>query len=547
MKKTLVAAGVLILIAVAVTVASDDPTRIWSEPAIPSREALDRLNLDMAWAVYVPMDGKRDGFASIQLDGNQVIVQTRSGMVTVLDAENGGRALWRSRPGRAYQAVLPPTFNHRAVVTNDSGDIYGLDRETGAMQWKYNLRVALSAPLSADDQKVYLSNVEARLIALRLPESGPAAPEIPPPTPSAGDDKKPDQAAPAPTTPPVPAVAPGDAHPVIAWDFDTNLRVENKAVLSRDTILMVIPNGAYLGVPKVGDAALGNSELYHYVGDSRYSAPRGYSDTAAYLATEDSHLYAVGIDSGKVLWRYFPGRPITRQPIAVDVDDGAVMDRDLYVTAVDKGMARLNRETGEPIWKIRRDDYSPEADRFVAANPKFVYATDGTGKLLILDRKNGAVLSRYDVRDYAFPVVNADSDRLYLAANNGLIVCLHDKDYAQALAYRRVVAPAAEKSLKERIKDLTDKLAKPISDPGGEMTTFKAYRLKLEKQYGVKMYVSERAFTNQKLPPPDDQMIQTPKADNKPLGEVLTDVVGQVKGEYTQIEDTLLVSPAKMK
>ncbi len=83
------------------------------------------------------MDGKRDGFASVQLDGNQLVAQTRSGMITLLDVENGGRALWRSRPGRAYQATLPPAFNSRGVFANDSGAIYGVDRATRALLWKY--------------------------------------------------------------------------------------------------------------------------------------------------------------------------------------------------------------------------------------------------------------------------------------------------------------------------------------------------------------------------------------------------------------------------
>jgi len=45
--------------------------------------------------------------------------------------------------------------------------------------------------------------------------------------------------------------------------------------------------------------------------------------------------------------------------------------------------------------------------------------------------------SRYDIRDFVFPVVNGATDRIYLASNNGLIVCLHDKDYAQALLYHK--------------------------------------------------------------------------------------------------------------
>ena len=76
--------------------ATDDPTRISSHPAPPSQQALDRLNLQQEWAVYVPMDGRRDSFASIQVDGNQLIVQTRSGMISILQADNGGRAKWRA-------------------------------------------------------------------------------------------------------------------------------------------------------------------------------------------------------------------------------------------------------------------------------------------------------------------------------------------------------------------------------------------------------------------------------------------------------------------
>ncbi len=323
------------------------------------------------------------------------------------------------------------------------------------------------APLSADEQHIYIENVEARLIAARLPELRKPAAATPSPTPSPGDATTPYEAS------PTKALTTEDVRPLIAFDFDTNLRVENKAVLSRDTIFLAIPNGSYLGVPKIGDASLGNTELYRYVGDSRYSAERGYSDTAAYLPTEDSHLYAVAIDTGKVLWRYIPGRPILRRPIAVDVDNGGVVEKDLYITAAGKGMARLNRDTGEPLWKISHDDYSPEADRFLAVNPKFVYVTDGAGGLLILDRKNGAVLSRYDIRDYAFPIVNADTDRIYLAANNGLIVCLHDKDYAQPLGYRKIVAAPVGKSLKERIQEVKDTLAKPITDPGGEKMLFR--------------------------------------------------------------------------
>ena len=559
MMKTYAGAGVLLLLAAAVSaVASDDPTRIWSQPSPPSRDALDRLNLQLEWSAYVPMDGRRDGFASVQLDGNQLIVQTRSGMITVLDSDNGGRALWRARAGLTYQAGLPPAFNRLSVFNSDSGNVFALDRQTGSLQWKHTLNVVLSAPIAADDTQIYFSNVQAHFTAFKLPAGSSTAPDaLPPPTP--GGETKPDDAKPA--TPPadkkpeessappggnVPAKAYAeDVRAFFAWDHSTNQRMENKAILSKDGIFLAIPNGSYLGLPKSGSVALGATELYRYAGDSLFSAPPGHADDAAYLSTQDAHVYAVSVDSGRVLWRYIPGKPVIREPVAVDVADGKNVDRDLYVTASEKGLARLNRETGEPVWNIRKGDFSPEADRILSVNPKFVYATDGVGRLLVLDRKNGTPLSRYDVHEFVYPIVNSETDRIYLASNDGLVVCLRDKEYVRPLVYRKGPAAPTEKSLAERVKEVNDKLAKPMTDAGGEKLAFLAYRERIAKQNDLKIFVSVRAFKDVKLDPPDEVMITTPKVDNMALGDVLKIVLKDVGGEYTLIEDTIIISPVK--
>src|SRR5487761_1818653 len=75
--------------------------KLYSQPVPPPRELLDRLNLKMNFRVYVPMDGRHDGLATVQLHGTTLFVQTRSGLVTLIDAETGA-ALWRQRVGRAY-------------------------------------------------------------------------------------------------------------------------------------------------------------------------------------------------------------------------------------------------------------------------------------------------------------------------------------------------------------------------------------------------------------------------------------------------------------
>jgi hypothetical protein len=94
-------------------------------------------------------------------------------------------------------------------------------------------------------------------------------------------------------------------------------------------------------------------------------------------------------------------------------------------------MHRIKRSTGELVWRNAR------ADRFLAANPKFVYALDPQGRLMVIDQARGKELTTLDTRDFVIPIRNDRTDRLYLTANNGLIVCLHDRDYRKPMEMRK--------------------------------------------------------------------------------------------------------------
>src|SRR5262249_20195549 len=99
------------------------------------------------------------------------------------------------------------------------------------------------------------------------------------------------------------------------------------------------------------------------------------------------------------------------------------------------GLFRVDRLTGETVWG------NGSADRFLAANPKFTYAMDRSNMLMVLDRKRGTELSQYCFRDFVFPVSNELTDRIYLAANDGLFVSLHDRDYPTPVEMKKVPEP----------------------------------------------------------------------------------------------------------
>src|SRR2546423_3764243 len=177
---------------------------------------------------------------------------------------------------------------------------------------------------------------------------------------------------------------------------------------------------------------------------------------------------------GGPAWRFPPGRPRDRKPL--------VNDDDVYVSANEGGVYRLNRRgldgktllallirrglvtepqrdevvkelvdkkqnAGNPAsilslmlqkrflteeqrakvhWRGGEDVWrNPEGDRVAAVNPKFVYALDTAGRLLVIDRERGRTLSRYDMHDYPVGINNEWTDRLFLGAHSGLIICLH--------------------------------------------------------------------------------------------------------------------------
>jgi hypothetical protein len=224
--------------------------------------------------------------------------------------------------------------------------------------------------------------------------------------------------------------------PQYLWDYVTETRpetrVEQASILTDEYLLQVGANGLFFVISKFEPRV-----FYHFQADAAVSAALGSHGEIAYIASEDFRVYALDIISGKILWRFASGGPIRQQP--------RVTDDSVYVAAERAGLYRLERSTGNSLW-LNRD-----AEHFLTANQKFVYATDSHGNLLILDRARGTQIASYaGLRDFVVPIGNELTDRIYLASNDGLLICLHDRDYPKPLLIKHVaemkpsVAPATK-------------------------------------------------------------------------------------------------------
>src|SRR5438128_11765759 len=77
--KTYLSAALVVLLAATMGSAQSESRFTYSQPAIPSRADLERLNLRQAWHTYLPVDGTRDGVFRVHIHAKLLLFHTRSG------------------------------------------------------------------------------------------------------------------------------------------------------------------------------------------------------------------------------------------------------------------------------------------------------------------------------------------------------------------------------------------------------------------------------------------------------------------------------------
>jgi outer membrane protein assembly factor BamB len=536
----------LFLLAASTAWAQHEQTRLYSQPAVPPTEVLDRLNLKLAWRTYITTDGRKDGLLSVQFVGDQLLVQNRSGLVSAVDAATG-HVQWRTAVGQAYFVVAGLGSNSRSVFAISSNVLYALDRRTGLPQWSFELPAGAATAPVADEDEIYLSLGTGRLYTYFLPQ--PTPPGLVKPGTSDKPGARPLDPGPlgaksfaGGTT--YAAIGPLSGsreaglaeelgpRPLLLWDHITKGHLEQPPIVFGQSLFIADTSGTVTGLAREA-----NFELSRFPTDGNVAVPLGQHTDAAYIASQDGNVYALRFETGRLLWRYTTGALFTHRPWATDDD--------VYVTAQGTGLCRVDRATGDERWRQKG------AVRFLAANPKFVYATDFCGMLVVLDRARGKVLSQYNTRDFVVPVSNDLTDRLFLAANNGLIVCLHDKQYAKPLVSKKLeamavkpvkAAPADEKSLQQMKTKLAAPIRLEIEDP---KTTFKEVLEVISDLHKLKIEVpSDEELKKQSLEPFLDKVVKVPlRFDNVSLGDALRQLLGQVNLTIAVRPDHVLVVP----
>jgi hypothetical protein len=177
-----------------------------------------------------------------------------------------------------------------------------------------------------------------------------------------------------------------------------------------------------------------NSIRTEHITPANVTAPLAARGDMLYVATADSNLISLSLTelrepsmAADTLPRgkFTTGGPVEQKPVLTEGGIYAVGER--------WGLVRLKHGTLEPMWNERLADgrvrAKPNTDaiRVLSVNTSYVYALDRRGRLLVIDAVRGSTLSAFDISAFSFPVTNETNDRLYLASNSGLLLCLHDR------------------------------------------------------------------------------------------------------------------------
>ncbi len=134
-----------------------------------------------------------------------------------------------------------------------------------------------------------------------------------------------------------------------------------------------------------------------------------------YVAGTDGTLHVLSRDQGRILWRYFAGRPLYER--AVPIDEW------VYQSLGDAGVVALPKFEGstnsrEPAWVAK------DARHFLSHDEDNVYFVQANGRIAAHDKKTGDKVFESRRGDFSRFARNVDGSRIFAATRGGEVVAI---------------------------------------------------------------------------------------------------------------------------
>jgi hypothetical protein len=184
------------------------------------------------------------------------------------------------------------------------------------------------------------------------------------------------------------------------------------------------------------------------------------------VSSVDGFVYCLREISGVVLWRFSSGEPMLDSPI--------VYGDTVYVVTTDGNLFAIDGELGQERWS------TSGIAKVIGASVARLYCLNGTGGLIVLDKRNGSRLGALDTHSIDVPFINKETDRLILANRRGTIQCLREIQNEFPAIHVSLAKPeetepkAPAKTTKPAEAAPAEPAANPFGDPAPAATDEKA-------------------------------------------------------------------------
>lgn len=367
-----------VLITVATAANAQSPARGGTQ--LPSEQMLNRYGLTRSWWSHATINSKRDKLLYMVVDETHLFLQASSGSITAFDTETG-KYLWTKQIGAADRAIYPATSNDTLLFVSNGTHLFAIRKDTGDIKWELGLPGMPASSPAADEQRVYVGFVDGSLYAFDLKM-----------TQELFTDAK----------------LPQYSESTVLWRYRTSKSVTIPAVPGDNVVAFASKNGSLYSVTKEG-----RKLMFQFETDAALTAPIVRYKSKLLLASEDFNFYSIDIRTGKPGWQFTAGTVIRKAPILIDDE--------VYLFPDFGKMFKLSAETGQPMWSV------PRMHDFLAASSSRVYVVDNHNNLNVLSRDHGEPLGFFALGQFTRHLANEHSDRIYVATESGLVMCLHER------------------------------------------------------------------------------------------------------------------------
>jgi outer membrane protein assembly factor BamB len=497
-----------------------------AEPLLISESIAQQHGLQRAWFAQANIDHGRSRLQDMNLYEGTLYLISDSAMVQAIDAETGA-TIWSKRIGQPNHPCLPLGVGGDMLAVVNGSRLYVANRYNGAIIYEHDVDGAPGGGPAVNDRRVYVPMTTGMVVAYRVDllydvnkEVLARKSELSPEELQQFEmerrqkihvDMKPalplfTQAKGRTLVQPL-VMRQSNDEEYVSWPTDegflyiarvdrhTNRYLEIVSRIKTNAPIIVQP--AYLPpTPKI------NPDL-----------------GVLFFGSKDGFVTAIQ-ENGVVLWRFPTGEPIVQPPVSIG-------DR-VYFSTQHGGLYCVDAMPDAASRAVRRW-YAPGALQFLAAGKKHVYAADQNGNTLILDAVSGARVDSLETAKLSVKLMNSQTDRLYLAAPEGLVQCLHETGLNEPLRYdldRKQAAEAAKPVAEKKAPGKTGEEGVVEKKAAGKASAKKATEDKGEKvpapekePAAEEQPAPEEKPAPEKTPAPADKPAPDAGGDANPFGE----------------------------